>query len=322
MAILEHERALFESPLHQPAMVPQILELLHPAPGQTAIDFTVGTGGHSLALAAAIGPDGLLVGIDADGHALQTAGRRLAAEAPCQFKLFPGRFSRAPHFARRAGVDAFDVALADLGVGTHQLEQPERGFSFDSDRKLDMRYDTSAGPTAWDAVNRAPEQELADIFHRYGEERFGRQIAARICRQRDKRPINSPAELADLVKGVVARRSGGRRWRIHPATRVFMALRIHLNNELDELDALLELLPGLLRSPMRQGGQGDRAGAGRAVILTYHSLEARRVKHTWRDQEKQGLLKVLTPSPVKPSREQVRENPRIRSAQLRAAEKL
>lgn len=292
-------------------MVPQVLDLLQPAPGDSVLDLTLGTAGHSLALAAAIGPDGLLVGIDADPEAISTARERLEAEAPCTFRLFAERFSRARDVAHRAGVEGFDVALADLGVGTHQLLRPERAFSFDSDAKLDMRYDTSGGPSAWDVVNRAPEQELADIFHRLGEERYSRQIAAQICRRRTERPINTPAELADLVKRVAARRTPRRRtWRIHPATRVMMALRIHLNGEMEELDALLEALPALLK-------RGGRAG-----VLTYHSLEARRVKHAWRRQAKEGLWQLLTPSPVKPSREQLDENPRIRSAQLRAVRRL
>ncbi len=309
-AILEHERVASEFPLHQPAMVRQVLELLSPAPGDTALDVTTGTGGHSLALARAIGPDGLLVGIDADASALEIARTRLAAESPGQFRLFAGRFSSALHFAQQAGVEAFDIVLADLGVGTHQLLQPDRAFSFESDAKLDMRYDTRGGTTAWEVVNGASERELADIFHHYGQERFSRQIASRICYQRQSRPINTPAELADLIKGVAARRGSRRTWRIHPATRAMMALRIHVNGELEELDALLELLPALLKR------------SGRAAVLTYHSLEARRVKHAWRRQEKEGLLEVLTAPVAKPSPEEVKENPRVRSAQLRVARRL
>ncbi|MHC4789695.1 MAG: 16S rRNA (cytosine(1402)-N(4))-methyltransferase RsmH [Planctomycetota bacterium] len=307
---MEREEHNGQPSLHRPAMLPQVLELLQPRPAQVALDLTVGTGGHAIALASALGPEGLLVCVDADAEALSTARARLEAEAPCPVRLFACPFSRAPRIAEEAGVAAFDLVLADLGVGTHQLEDRRRGFSFDSECRLDMRYDPTAGPAAWEVVNQMPEQELADVFYRYGEERYSRQIAARICRERRQKSIDTPAELADLVKSVVARRTPRRHtWRIHPATRVMMALRIYVNREMEELEALLEALPGLL------------ASGGRAAILTYHSLEARRVKHAWRRQQKEGLLEVLTPSPLKPTDQQVSENPRIRSAQLRAARK-
>jgi 16S rRNA (cytosine1402-N4)-methyltransferase len=291
-------------------MVPQVLEVLHPVSGDIALDLTVGTGGHALALAAAVGPGGLLVGIDADSSAVEVARARLEAEAPCPCKLFVQRFSTAPEALRRAGVEACDVATADLGVGTHQLLQPQRGFSFDSEEKLDMRYNASAGPSAWEVVNQTSERELADVFHRFGEERYSRQIAAGICRRRRDHTIDTPAELSALVKAVVARRTPRRRtWRIHPATRVMMALRILVNREMEELDALLEILPGLLRR------------GGRVAVLTYHSLEARRVKQAWRQQSREGAMELLTPSPLRPSPEQIKDNRRIRSAQLRAARK-
>jgi 16S rRNA (cytosine1402-N4)-methyltransferase len=289
-------------------MVPQVLELLAPCPAETALDLTVGTGGHSLALAAAVGADGGLIGLDADPDALRTARERLEAESPCPCRLFHARFSDAPRVLREAGVEGAHVALADLGVGTHQLDRPERGFAFDADHRLDMRYDTGTGPSAWEVVNRASEKELADLFHRYGQERYSRQIASRICQER---PIETAAELADLVKRVVARRSSRRKtWRIHPATRVMMALRIHVNREMVELEALLEALPGLV------------VRGGRAAVLTYHSLEARRVKQAWRRQQKEGTWEPLSPSPLKPAEQQVEENPRVRSAQLRAVRRL
>ncbi len=292
-----------QMPLHEPAMVCQVLRLLEVQPGDAVLDLTVGTAGHALALAGAVGPEGLVVGIDAD--ALAVAGQRLEREAPCPFELYPARFSVARKVAERAGVSGFAAVLADLGVGTHQLMDPSRGFSFDSDAPLDMRYDTSAGPSAREVVNTASEEELADIFYRFGEERYSRQIAARICRER---PLETAAELAELVKRVVARRTPRRRtWRIHPATRVMMALRIYVNREFEELEALLEALPDLLE-------RGGRAG-----IITYHSLEARRVKHTWRRQKRQGLMEELPDSPWMPTDEEVERNPRVRSAQLRVA---
>ena len=310
MLVLEHTQSGCDAPIHEPAMVPQVLLCLAPRPGERALDLTVGTGGHSLVLAHAVGPSGLLIGLDADASALRTAEARLSEQAACPFRLFNARFSRALEVTRQAGVEGFDVVAADLGVGTHQLRGAGRGFSFDSDERLDMRFDRSSGPSAYDVVNQTPEAELADIFYNYGEERFSRQIAARLCVRRAERPVETPAELAEIVKTVYARRSQrGRSWRIHPATRVMMALRIFVNREMEELDALLECLPRLL------------ARGGRACVLTYHSLEARRVKDAWRRQQKAGLISVLKPSPLKPTDEQIRDNPRVRSAQLRACRK-
>ncbi len=174
-----------------------------------------------------------------------------------------------------------------------------------------MRYDTTAGPSAYDVVNGATEKELADIFWRFGEERYSRQIAAAICRRRADAPIESAAELSGLIKGVVAKRTPrGRTWRIHPATRVMMALRIYVNAEMDELDSLLDALPRLVRR------------GGRCAVLTYHSLEARRVKQAWRRQVREGLWEDVARRAVKPTDEQIAENPRVRSAQLRAVRRL
>ncbi len=310
MVVLEHRQSESGTPIHEPAMVPQVLQLLEPRPGDRALDLTVGTGGHSLALAEAIGPDGLLVGLDADPDALRVARARLA-DAPCTVRLIAARFGRALEVTREAAPDGFDVLLADLGVGTHQLLDPQRGLSFDSTERLDMRFDRAAGPSAYDVVNGASEEELAEILHTLGEERYSRQIAARICRRRAEAPIESAAELAEICKKVYARRGPrGRTWRIHPATRTMMALRIHVNREMEELDALLEALPRLL------------ARGGRAAVLTYHSLEARRVKQAWRRQQKAGLVRLMKPSPLKPTEQQVRENPKVRSAQLRGCRKL
>jgi 16S rRNA (cytosine1402-N4)-methyltransferase len=295
-------------PLHEPVMVAEVLEALRPGPGEVILDLTLGTGGHALALGEAAGPTGRLIGLDADPSALAVAHDRLADAVPCRVETHHARFSQAAAVLRSSGVEAVDCVLADLGIGSHQLEDAARGFAFDSQARLDMRFDPASRPTAWDVVNRMPEAELADIFYRLGEERYSRQIAARICRQREEHPVDTPAGLAELIKSVVARRTPrGRTWRIHPATRVMMALRIYVNGELEELDALLEALPQLL------------APGGRAAVITYHSLEARRVKETWRRQDGEGLMQSAKPAVVRPSDEEIRSNPRARSAQLRSA---
>jgi 16S rRNA (cytosine1402-N4)-methyltransferase len=310
MASVDHRQADQQMPRHEPAMVEEILQLLCPAPGETALDLTVGTGGHSVALAGELGEDGLLVGLDADASALAVARERLEQEAPCRFKLVQGPFSLAPRVLEDLGVDGADVVLADLGVGTHQLLNDERGFGFESEAPLDMRYDTGRGPTAAEVVNELPEKDLADIFYHLGEERYSRQIASRICRERREQRIETPAQLADLIKNVVARRSRrSQTWRIHPATRCMMALRIYVNRELEELDALLEALPEMLNPGARVG------------ILTYHSLEARRVKLAWREQKREGRMELIKRKPVMPSEEEVQRNPSVRSVQLRTARK-
>jgi 16S rRNA (cytosine1402-N4)-methyltransferase len=304
----DQKNAQEQMPIHQPAMTEAVLDVLEPAPGETALDLTVGTGGHSLVLARAVGEDGFLLGIDADASALAVARTRLEEEAPCPFQLVQAPFSHAAAVLRDLEIEGVDVVLADLGVGTHQLLSEQRGFGFESEAPLDMRYDTSTGPTAAQVVNELPEKDLADIFYQLGEERYSRQIASRICRERTEQPIETPAQLADLIKNVVARRSRrGQTWRIHPATRCMMALRIYVNREMDELDALLEDLPGLLNP------------GGRVGVLTYHSLEARRVKLAWREQKRGGLMELIRRKPVMPSEEEVKRNPSVRSVQMRTA---
>ncbi len=296
-----------QPPEHEPVMVDEILEVLQPESGQRALDLTIGMGGHARPIGEKLGEDGLLVGVDADRTALEAIKPELNQQLPCDVRLFHGRFSETQQLTGKLDVGDFHLILADLGVGTHQLDDPERGFSFDSEKRLDMRYDTSRGPTARDVVNKTDEEQLADLFYELGEERYSRQIAARICRQREKEPIETPHELAELVKRVYARRGSNRTWRIHPATRVMMALRIYVNRELEQLEHLLGVLPDLL------------VPGGRVAILTYHSLEARRVKHTWRDQEQNGLIKPLSDSPLMPTDQEIDDNPRARSAQLRVA---
>ena len=297
-------------PIHRPAMVREVLDVLSPGKGDRALDLTVGTGGHALAMAERLGARGFLLGLDRDKAALKVAKERLTESAPCKFRLFRCPFSKAEKAAQEVEVERYNVILADLGVGSHQLEDPSRGFSYESDHELDMRFNTSKGMSARDVVNSMPEEKLADIFYGLGEERYSRQIARAVCERREEQPIETPAELAEIVKKVAARKSDGRTWRIHPATRVMMALRIYVNREMEELEALLELLPQIL------------ARGGRVCILTYHSLEARRVKEAWKHQEEKGLLREFESSPLMPGDEEIEQNPRVRSCQLRAAEAL
>jgi 16S rRNA (cytosine1402-N4)-methyltransferase len=250
-----------------------------------------------------------MVLLDRDRRTLEMAKRRLQRELDCEMHFFHGRFSQVAELVKEIETEGFNLILADLGIGTHQLDDLSRGFSYNSTGKLDMRFDDSGGQTAWDVVNHTPEKELADIFYQLGEERYSRQIAAEIIRCREKHSIDSPAELAEIAKKVYARRQSGRTWQKHPATRIFQALRIYVNQEMEELDMMLKLIPDLLLPD------------GRLGIITYHSLEARAVKQAWKKQGKADILEILTPTPLFPSEEETGRNPRARSAQLRVARK-
>ena len=293
---------------HTPVLLHETLTLLAPAPGEVFLDGTTGAGGHSTELARKVGPDGLLVCADADPAMLAVAAERLSAYPWA--RLIHADFSDLGRLREAAGWRPFDGALLDLGISSLQLDDPGRGFSFREEGPLDMRRDPdSGGQTAGEILRDAREKELADIFYRFGEERFSRRIARFVAERRRKAPLRSTAELAALVASAVPRKAWPRD--IHPATRVFQALRIAVNREIDSLAAFLEAIPGHL-SP-----------GGRVAVISFHSLEDRLVKAAFRKRpgaEGAGaVLEALTRKPVVPSDREVRENPRSRSAKLRAA---
>ena len=278
---------------HEPVMVTEVVELL--AGREVIVDMTVGAAGHTIALLEA----GVtrVVGIDRDPQALALAGERLAGFGE-RVRLVPSRFAQVDVGTVGAPVDG---VLYDLGVSSMQLDEVARGFSFRQDAPLDMRMGPGGdlpGPSAADLVNGLPEKELADLIFHFGEEHRSRRIAAAIVR---RRPIRTTDELAGVVVGAVGKRPGGP----HPARRTFQALRIAVNRELEELAASLPRAVGLL-------GPG-----GRVVVISYHSLEDGIVKRAFRDDER---LLVLTKKPLVPDADEVRRNPRARSAKLRAAE--
>ncbi len=248
-----------------------------------------------------MGPQGLLVGIDRDPYALEVASRRLAPFGE-RVKLLRGDFAALCALAQQAGAVPADGVLMDLGVSSMQLSQPERGFSFQEEGPLDMRMDPSQGETAADLVNRLPESQLADLLRRYGQEPFARRIARAIVRHR---PLRTTTELAELVCRAVPKRAWPRR--VHVATRTFQALRIATNRELEALEQALRQVPEVLRP------------GGRVVVVAFHSLEDQLVKRAFRSDPR---LRPLTRKPVRPSVEEVRRNPRARSARLRAAERV
>ena len=302
---------------HVPVLLAESLEWLAPGRGGLFVDATVGLGGHSEALLQA-SPDVQLVGIDRDSQALERAEKRLAAFGS-RVRLVQANFHQIDRALSGLGVHRVAGVLADLGVSSLQLETAERGFSFRLDGPLDMRMGL-AELTAADLVNQTSEGELETIFRDYGEERQARRIARAIGRARAEKPIETTGELRRLVGGVVGRR---REERIDPATRVFQALRIEVNQELAGLEAFIQGAVDMLESE------------GRLVVISYHSLEDRIVKNSLRDlaqgevdpvtgrpRAETQLIEVLTKKPQRPSEEEVAFNPRSRSARLRAARRL
>jgi len=284
-------------------MVRETLEVLNPRSNGTYVDATVGFGGHSGEILKLIGPQGRLMGIDRDYGALKVAKERLPDR---RVKLMKGNFSYMEFLLHQEGISEVDGILFDLGVSLSQLKDPERGFSFTSDKRLDMRMDREQELAAWDIVNGYPQRELERILREFGEEPLSRRISEAIVRLRIKKTIDTCSELSGIVK----RCYGRRRRRIHPATKTFQALRIEVNRELEELRIGLDASLRLLKK------------GGRLCVISYHSLEDRIVKNFISSNTRKGLLRVITKKPIVPGPEELRSNPSSRSAKLRAAERV
>ena len=296
-----------ESVVHRPVMVKEVLEVLAPAQGERFLDLTVGAGGHAFEIAARLGPGGTLIGMDFDAAVIDIAKKRLEAPGLAACRLYQGNYLDCRDVLAREGLSRIDGVLADLGLSSLQIADASRGFSFMGDGPLDMRMDSDPGRrTAGDIVNRASEAELEETFREYGEERFARRIARGIVARRQGGRITNSGELAEIVRRACGRYAGGR---IHPATRVFQALRIAVNEELENLSGLLEILPDLLEA------------GGRVAVISFHSLEDRLVKDDFRTRARSGAYERLTKKPLRPSAEEVASNPRSRSARLRAAKR-
>ncbi len=283
---------------HVPVLLAEALELLAVRPGALCVDGTVGLGGHAAAVLRASSPDGRLVGFDRDGETLAAAQARLA-EFGTRVRLEQADYREIPE--RLAG-ETPDAILLDLGVSSVQLDDPGRGFTFQAEGPLDMRMDRSGGTTAADLVNRMRESDLADLIFEYGDEPASRRIARAIVRAREAKPIETTTELADVVRRAAPRRRPGG---LHPATRTFQALRIRVNGELEGLRDAFVRIAGCL------------APRGRMAVIAFHSLEDRASKEAFRGLGGQGFC-VLTRKPVRPGEDEVRANPRARSARLRA----
>ena len=306
------------------------MNFLQPKTNGQYIDGTLGGGGHTRALLERSYPGGRVLGIDSDAQALERVEESFAEEVQNgRLVLVHGNFAVLARIVDEAGfVSSIDGVLLDLGFSSYQMDDPDRGLSFSADGPLDMRLDQSQELTAADLVNSASEQELADIFWRYGEETRSRQIAWRIVRERAHTPITRTSQLARLASAGVPYKPG----MIHPATRVFQALRIAVNSELERLETTLPQIVEVLR----RGKMGNIGGdGGRMVIISFHSLEDRLVKGFMRREamdcicppglpvcvcNHKASLRILTPKPLTPSKQEILDNPRARSAKLRAAE--
>jgi len=290
---------------HEPVLVREVVALLEPRPDGTYVDCTVGLGGHTAALLAA--GAGRVIGLDRDAAALARAGERLAAFGP-RVDLVHADYRDLTHVLSARGAGPVDGVLADLGVSSWQLDDPARGFSFRANGPLDMRMDPSRDRSAAELIAGVDESTLADVIFKFGEERHARRIARAIVRARDRAPLVDTSTLASVVR----RAAGGRGWqRIDPATRTFQALRIWVNRELDGVDTFLESAVASLRA------------GGRLLVIAFHSLEDRIVKHTFRrlTDESPGV-RALTRKPLRPGGDEVDHNPRARSARLRAVERV
>ena len=294
---------------HIPALLNETVKALDIKPKHKYIDATLGGGGHSVEI---VKKGGILLGIDQDPEAVSYASERLKNAQACPDllppKLVQSNFAEIDKVAKEFGFEKVAGILFDLGVSSHQLETPNRGFSFNQEGPLDMRMNPNLSVTAKDLVNGLNEGELAELFWKLGEEKFSRRFAKAICQARLNKPIETCNDLSQIILQEVSPR--GRFARIHPATRVFQALRIAVNDELNSLKTVLPKAVELLESQ------------GRIVVLSFHSLEDSIVKRFFIDQMGKGILKIISKSPITPTKEEIRLNPRARSAKLRAAEKI
>jgi len=294
---------------HIPVLRDRVLERLGLGPGETVLDATVGLGGHAAAIVPRLGPGGRLVGLDLDPGCLERARAVLSPLAErhgVSVELRHRSFREARAVLDSLGLEGVDGLVADLGFASTQMADPQRGLSFTHDGPLDMRLNPDNPTTAATLVNETPQRELADLIFAYGEERLSRKIARKIVETRREAPIQTTGALAQLVRRAYG--PAGRKSRIDPATRTFQALRIAVNGELAALEALLADLPGLMKP------------GGRVVMISFHSLEDRRVKHTMMQLAREERGTRLTRKPITADEAEVAANPRSRSAKLRAFE--
>lgn len=295
---------------HKPVMLDEVISFIKPGKGDIIVDATIGAGGHSCEILKMIGPDGLLIGIDKDAEILKIAGKYLSKISDF-YKLYQADYVDLDYILDKLEISKVQGILLDLGVSSLQLDSLERGFSFSKEGPLDMRMDRTKGITAEDLLKRLSEKEMADIFWRYGEEGRSRRIAKAIIQERKRgTEIKTTTQLAKIVeKALYTPGKYQKKRKIHPATRVFQALRIAVNDELKSLEYFLNNVCEFL------------ASGSRIVVISFHSLEDRLVKSAFRKWQDASSLKILTKKPLSPLDSEIRENVRARSAKLRAAER-
>lgn len=311
------------SDYHVPAMLEEAVDMLACRPGKIIVDGTLGGAGHARRICEQIGPGGVFIGIDQDRDAIDRARDRLPADER-RIHIFHGNFAKLPLYLSQLGIGAVDGILIDIGLSLHQIEASGRGFSFNRDEPLDMRMDVRSDITAADLVASMTERELAQIFSRFGEERWALRIARHLVAQRKTLAVTRSSQLARLVSEAVPA-AAARKQKIHPATRVFMALRIAVNRELEVLDSFLQTAVDRLNP------------GGRLCVLAFHSLEDRIVKNRFRAMAhpctcpprfpqcvcgRQASVRLLTRKVLRPTDAEIRKNPRARSTRLRAVEAL
>ena len=302
---------------HIPVLLKETIEGLNIKPNGIYVDGTIGGAGHSKKIIEKLSPDGFLIGIDRDEEALKAAAENL--KEYINYKLVHGNHDNIKEILSKLNIDKVDGILLDLGVSSYQLDEKTRGFSYISDNKLDMRMDKEQRLSAYDVVNTYKEEKLADIIYKYGEERFSRKIARNICQEREKRPIETTKELADIIEKSVPYSKDG-----HPAKRTFQAIRIEVNNEIEPLYNTVMDCINLLKN------------GGRLCIITFHSLEDRAVKEAYKDAEgkctcpkdlpycvcgSKTLGKIINKKPIEASEDELKINSRAKSAKLRIFEK-
>ena len=292
---------------HIPVLAEVLVEQIKLPQDAVVVDATIGQGGHSLLFGKRLGPKGAIIGLDVDINAIRRAQSVLEGLL-CRVILVNSNFSEIAEVVRGQGMEKVDFILADLGFCSAQLEDDRMGLSFQKNMPLDMRLDKRLKTTAADIINRADEKTLADLIYKFGEERASRRIARFIVERRHREPITTTGQLAAIISSATGK--GGQWSRIHPATRTFQALRIAVNNELENLETLLGSAPALLEAN------------GYIAVISFHSLEDRIVKTDFKSNEKNGVYKVITKKPISASRDEISENHRARSAKLRIAQKV
>jgi len=300
---------MLETDSHLPVMSAEVIAYLKLAPGQTIVDATMGTGGHSLEILKRITPGGRLIGIDRDEDSLEICRQRLSEfKGACEFAR--ANFLDLDQVLGKLGIASIDGIVFDLGISTYQLKSAQRGFSFQEDGPLDMRLDQSSYISAYDLVNNLNENEISHLLWSFGQERWHKRIARLLVEERKAAPIATTKQLANLVMRAIPRRYRRSYYRIHPATRTFQAVRIAVNRELEILENAVKQAAAILN---RQA---------RICVISFHSLEDRIIKHTFRALKAGGIIEIITAKPLTPLAGEIEKNPSSRSSKFRAAQRI